>query len=257
MEIHCSLLKRPLWLATLMLIMAQALVSEAFSAKDTKPSDEVGEVFVLSLGGKLYDNYFIMTEKLSPETKNPDYPDYVPAGDMGTWRCVACHGWDYMGAKGERGKLAATAAFTSLRGLEGMELPIVLDRLKIAHPDVVKTKLSDQAPEILAIFLSSGQFDRSEVLDDNGKSKGSAPAGKMIFEGACMGCHQIDGRAYLRGEQGDKPSLGWVARNRPEQVIHKIMNGFPGSDMLAMRFLDISHVADLLAYLQTLDPGQQ
>ena len=60
-----------------------------------------------------------------------------------------------------------------------------------------------------------------------------------------------------RGERGDKSSLGWLARNRPEQVLHKVMNGFPGTDMLAMRFLPDQQVSDLMAYIQTLDSKQK
>ena len=61
---------------------------------------------------------------------------------------------------------------------------------------------------------------------------------------------------YLNGEKGDRSSLGWVARNRPEQALHKIMNGVPAAEMLSLRFLSDIQIADLLAYLQSLDPNE-
>ena len=79
-------------------------------------------------------------------------------------------------------------------------------------------------------------------------------AGKDIYEGTCTRCHQADGKAPLYGEAGNKASLGWIARNRTEQAVHKIRNGVPLADMLSLRFLDRESLAGLLAYLQTLDP---
>ncbi len=216
-------------------------------------TEEVGDVFVLSLGGKLYDNFFKMTEKKPPDSNHPLFPDYLSSDALGTWRCVACHGWDYRGSEGERGRTTKSKVFKSLAGMAGADPAVIRDRFRVVHPKYDEALLGEQAAEILALFLSGGQYDRAQILNLDKTSKGVAAHGQPIFEGACANCHQLDGRAYLRGEKGDKSSLGWIARNRPEQVIHKIMNGFPATDMLAMRFLDHTHIADLLAYLQTLD----
>lgn len=214
----------------------------------------VGEVFILSLGGKLYDNLFVMTETPKPEKANPAYPGYVSAESLGSWRCVSCHGWDYSGAEGERGRVAGKSkAFRSLRGLADSDPAEIASKIKGAPHSYDLKALPANVVELLALFISIGQYDRAKVMTAEGKAVGSATAGQAVFEGACSNCHQLDGRAYLRGEKGDRSSLGWLSRNRPEQVVHKIMNGFPGTDMLAMRFLDTSHIADLLAYLQTLD----
>lgn len=244
-------------IAHLMSALGFLMVVISASAEDARPSGEASLVFALSLGGKIFDNHFVMTETEPPGKPNPDYPDYVPPSYVGTWRCVACHGWDYRGSDGERGKLAKSSAFKSLAPMGKLEPSAVLSRLNAAHPNLSKAGLPEQAAQLLSLFLSGGQIDHNVILDDKGRSRGNPADGQMIYEGACMNCHQIDGRAYLRGEKGDKPSLGWLSRNRPEQVLHKIMNGFPGTDMLAMRFLDETSIADLLAYLQTLDPSQK
>ncbi|NNF78255.1 MAG: c-type cytochrome [Rhizobiales bacterium] len=218
---------------------------------------DVGEVFVLSIGGKLYDNLFTMTGQEVPKTANPNFPDYVSSKSLGTWRCVSCHGWDYSGADGERGGTGKSLAFRSLRKMVGLDPKIVVTKFRSAPHGYDAEVLPDYVVDILALFLSVGQYDRDLLLDDKGASKGNAEAGQPIFEGACSNCHQLDGRAYLRGERGDKSSLGWLARNRPEQVLHKIMNGFPGTDMLAMRFMPDQQIADLMAYMQTLDAKQK
>lgn len=243
------------------ILWLMAVVMAGSSAKaqsvDASLEKDVGEVFVLAIGGKLYDNLFTMTGVTPPTEENPNFPDYVSAKTLGTWRCVACHGWDYRGAEGERGATGKSLAFRSLRSLVGVDPKTIATKIKSAPHAYSAEVLPDFVVEILALFVSLGQYDSAIVLDAKRQSKGVASSGQPIFEGACSNCHQLDGRAYLRGEKGDKSSLGWLARNRPEQVLHKIMNGFPGTDMLAMRFLPDQQISDLMAYMQTLDAKQK
>ncbi len=249
------------WLATCLLGLVLATICGVLPARaqtvDQKLEENVGEVFVLSIGGKLYDNLFTMTGQEPPKESNPSFPDYVSSKSLGTWRCVSCHGWDYSGADGERGATGKSAAFRNLRAMAGLDPKIIAAKIRSAPHSYSADVLPDFVVDILALFLSIGQYDRVVLLDEKRQSKGSAEAGQPIFEGACSNCHQLDGRAYLRGERGDKSSLGWLARNRPEQVLHKIMNGFPGTDMLAMRFMPDQQIADLMAYVQTLDAEQK
>ncbi|NNF79725.1 MAG: cytochrome c [Rhizobiales bacterium] len=112
--------------------------------------------------------------------------------------------------------------------------------------------LSEGQISTLARFISVGQLNFAAMVID-GKSVGAPLSGKDIFEGACISCHQADGKAYFQGEDGDRSSLGWVTNNRPSQALHKIINGVPSADMLSLRFLPQDRLADLLAYLQTLD----
>ena len=235
---------------------ASAWAAQAQTADQTL-EENVGEVFVLSIGGKLYDNLFTMLGKEEPSKANPGYPDYVSSKSLGTWRCVACHGWDYLGADGERGGQGKSLAFRSLRSVEGMEPKLISNKIRSVPHTYGDELMPEYAADILGLFLSLGQYDASALLDEKGRSRGTASAGQPIFEGACSNCHQLDGRAYLRGGRGDKSSLGWLARNRPQQVLHKVLNGFPGTDMLAMRFMPDQQVMDLMAYLQTLDAKQK
>ena len=119
------------------------------------------------------------------------------------------------------------------------------------HRDYM-TGLAKSQIETLALFLRYGQFNAADLIPA-GNAAGNPKAGRDIFEGACISCHQADGKAYIEGESGDRSSLGWVAVNRPAQALHKIINGVPGADMLSLRFLPKDRLADLLAYVQELD----
>ena len=69
-----------------------------------------------------------------------------------------------------------------------------------------------------------------------------------------MSCHDPNGKSGFQVRPGMRGSLGWQARNQPKRMIHKIINGVPGESMLALRFMDEPAIADLVAYLKTLDP---
>lgn len=217
---------------------------------------DFGEGFIVSLGGKLYDNLWAVVDTEPPGRRNPSFPGDVEMAAPETWRCVTCHGWDYKGADGERASLGRRTAFHSLRHLVSADPGLIIKKIRSAPHDYPDTALPDFALEIMAQFISRGQYDRDALLDKSGRATGDAKRGRDIFEGACMNCHQPDGRADLIGEKGDRSSLGWVARNRPEQALHKIRNGVPGADMLAVGFFEDDQIRDLFSYLQSLDPDE-
>jgi thiosulfate dehydrogenase len=217
-----------------------------------RAQDLAGELSTLSLGGRLYDNHWAIIEREPPAGRNPLYPAGPAVATGETWRCVACHGWDYRGREGHLGRVSQLAVFASLRSSVGKPAGEIKAALKSETHAAITSKLSETELEALSLFISAGQHDTASDLKD-GKSTGDATRGKDIFEGACVSCHQADGKAYIIGEPGDKPSLGWVASHRPEQALHKIKNGVPGADMLSLRFLRQEQLLDLLAYLQTLE----
>ncbi len=215
-----------------------------------------GNLSLISLGGKLYDNHWLQSERRPPSKRYPDYPGQIDIASSDTWRCVSCHGWDYSGADGHLGQQASSPLFVSLRGSVGKPAPDIAETLNSGRHQEITGALEPAHIEALSLFVSVGQHDIRQALSD-GKATGSSERGKDIFEGACVSCHQADGKAYIQGEPGDRPALGWVATNRPAQALHKIRNGVPTADMLSLRFLPQSRVIDLLAYLQTLDTEAQ
>jgi mono/diheme cytochrome c family protein/cytochrome c553 len=227
-----------------------AAASPAALAQEEPQDVELGPVFLLSVGGKLYDDLWVMLDEDPPARRNPSVSDDLEIDDRATWRCVSCHGWDYKGA------VVGNIRYPELRSLEGDDPERIAERIRDpAHP-YPGADLPEVAVELLATFISLGQYELSSFVDDDGRATGDAEFGRDIYEGACINCHQLDGRGFLRGDEADR-SLGWVARNRPGQALHKILNGAPAAEMLAMRFLATESVADLLAYVQGLDTAAQ
>lgn len=228
-----------------------ALAAPPAGAQVEQDDTELGPIFLLSLGGKLYDDLFLTLDQNPPAERNPGIPATAPVPDRDGFRCVTCHGWSYDGA--ELGGMR----FPGLRALAGADPDAIRARIADPKHPFPAADIPDLALDLLAFFIREGLYDQRTYLDSTGVALGNPEFGRAIFEGACINCHQLDGRRYLRGEPGDRSSLGWVSRTRPEQALHKILNGVPAAEMLSLRFLSDEEIADLFAYLQTLDPEEQ
>lgn len=208
-----------------------------------------GRDWSLAYGGRLYDNWYETLGEEGPPASHPAYPSAGPLTGPDTWRCIACHGWDYKGSG------VSAVPGKSLLGLSGTKPEAIADKIRAAPHGFTVQQIPDDALGFLAAFIIEGMPDQTRFLDGRGRSVGDAERGRAPYEGICASCHQIDGMAYIAAEEGDHPSLGWVSRHKPAQALHKIRNGQPGSDMVAVGFMDDGAVADLMAYIQTLDPG--
>ena len=212
---------------------------------------ELGPVFLVSLGGKLYHDLWRVLDKEPPADANPAFPAEGLFATRDSWRCVTCHGWDYSGAE------IGGTHFPGLRTLQGADPNLIRERLSDPKHPFPIDQLPEMGVDLLSLFISQGQYDTPAYFHGDGTALGNSEDGQAIFEGACINCHQLDGRRYLEGERGDRSSLGWVIRNRPNQALHKILNGVPAAEMMSLRFLSDETIADLLAYLQTLDPNER
>ena len=97
--------KRSGLLAGFVIACLTAAAGAASAQQQEPPPDdyaELGPVFLISLGGKLYDDLWTVTELAPPDGANPAYPANPDVEARDTWRCVSCHGWDYRGREGER-----------------------------------------------------------------------------------------------------------------------------------------------------------
>lgn len=211
-----------------------------------------GQAAEISRGGRLYDNHWSSSTQRIPASRYSAYPSGEPPEGLTTWRCVSCHGWDYRGSAGHLKKNGT--GFVSIRKATGRPPKSIAKFLKTSpmHRPVL-AGLPDGELDYLALFLCCGQHDIAAVVDENGKAKGDPLKGQDIYDNSCSRCHQADGKAPLYGEAGDVSSLGWIARERPAQALHKIRNGVPNADMLALRFLELEQIGDLMAYLQSLE----
>ena len=237
-------------------VLALLVLSASGSQLRAQAGAQPGEAAILSLGGRLYDNHWAMLGRQPPSRWHPLFPMKVKIVPSATWRCVSCHGWDYRGVDGHLGEVSKDPVLKSLAGVVGQDPQQLVARLESEpHRDIT----APMPPDLLlalAKFLSYGQQNLADLVDAEGKAIGDPMRGKDIFEGTCERCHDADGKAPLYGERGDKSSLGWIVRHRPEQAVHKIRNGVPVADMLSLRFLDMESLSGLLAYLQRLDPAR-
>ena len=172
---------------------------------------------MLSLGGKLYDNIWVATGRKVSAGTNPAYPESLPRIGADTWRCLACHGWDYKGSGGEPGRHKVGKAFPDLTGLAGTDPAVIAGRI-IAPPHHLPDDVAtDLVVEVPSLFAGLGQYGRNSLFDRGGKTDGDLAEGRNVYEGACTNCHHPDGRARLVGEFGDRSpwaGLRGAVRNR-------------------------------------------
>ena len=201
-------------------------------------------------GGRLYDNWYRTIKSPPPTTSHPAYPkDKAFAADpAANWRCSECHGWDY---KGKDGVYKSGPHYTGIKGIRDMAR---------ADPDAIAAILKDDTHGFdkvlerhdiadLANFVSRGQVEMDDFIDpETGLAKGDKKRYGIYYQTICATCHGKDGVRY-----GTMPQpLGDIAVRNPWGALHKMLNGHPAGRMPALRVLDMSIVADILAYVQTL-----
>ncbi len=212
--------------------------------------DEPTNEWRLAYGGRIYDNWWIVLETEPPDSPHPSYPSSGNVNAAATWRCVTCHGWDY---KGSRGATVGVPRMPGVEGLAGRNPARIKRIVRGRRHQYSESMISDAALDELAFFLTSGLVDTTRYIDpENGEPHGDAEQGRVIYQNVCAACHNFSGNAAIYGEDDGLRTLGAIANANPWQALHKIRNGQPGADMLAMRVFDDEMVADLIAYLRTL-----
>ncbi len=208
------------------------------------------EAYKLSQGGKLYDNWFSTLMVAAPSDTHVSYPADAKKSGKDTWRCKECHGWDY---KGAAGAYSSGSHFSGIKGVSGVAGKSVASISAIIRNDahgITAAMIPDADLANLALFLSKGMVDPTPYIVDK-VAKGDKVRGAGIFETVCSACHGLDGRLINFG--GDKIEVvGTVAAGNPWEMLHKVLNGQPGTPMPAMRALALQDALDVLAYTQTL-----
>ncbi|MEO5375170.1 MAG: cytochrome c [Alphaproteobacteria bacterium] len=197
----------------------------------------------IARGGRLYDNWVLEGNKRPPTAPNPNYPAGAkPVSAETTWRCVQCHGWDYMGREGATG--ATASGIQTLIGAPVAKIISVLNDDKHRYGDLLSA--DDQTD--LANFVSAGQIDMGRYIDRKTAAvKGDAARYKTLYDSVCATCHGFDGRKITTS-----PPLGQTTRAIPWSALHKVVNGHPDEVMPPMRSLSLDMSADIVAYMLTL-----
>jgi thiosulfate dehydrogenase len=217
--------------------------------------DDPSEAWLLAYGGRLYDMWWAVLLEDPPEETHPAYP---AAGDWpgpDSWRCVACHGWDYRGRDGVYAKGPHATGITGIQHMSGAAPGRIAAVLRDATHGYTEALIPDDAMAALALFVSKGQVPVARHIDPpSGWVHGDADRGRRLYQNLCAICHGFDGREWITGEEAALHSLRAVVRANPWRALHKTLNGQAYSDMPAMRAFDLQATLDVLAYAQTL-PG--
>jgi len=209
-------------------------------------------------GGRLYDTWYTENGRPAPEGWHPSYPDAARealAGDTEasrtraqrfSWRCVACHGWDYKGVDGVT-RTEHPVPHIGIDGMAGM-FPKRVESILTDGVHQYDRLLSARDIEDLAMFVSRGQIDMSQWIDpDTGAFRGDAAAHAAYYQTICATCHGADGRAVRT-----MPPLGRMVTHDPERSLHGVFNGHAGDDMPPLRAMGADLAAGILAYAATL-----
>ena len=253
-------LRAALWLVTFVAFATPALAQNYedqgfYQSYVFGTPDDPTEDWQLAYGGRLYDMWWAVLFVDPPKETHPLYPEAGKSSGAATWRCVECHGWDYLGRDGAYG---AGQHYSGIKGINGMagEAPSrIVEILRGSDHGYTADLIPDKAINALALFVSKGQTDSDVVIDrGTGRVRGNPERGKKVFQNVCAICHDYDGQAWITGdEEGEElQTLGAIANANPWRGLHKVMNGQTYADMPAMRAFDRQVVLDILAYAQTL-----
>jgi len=235
------------------IVLAAALCAGPALADDPPEPAGATDIWEISRGGQLYDEWWAVIEADAPEATHAAYPATSKQKGSATWRCKECHGWDYEGAEGAYSK---GSHFTGIKGIQGMAGARIEDIEKILRGGphgYTPEMMSDSALRKLALFVSLGQVDNDAYIDRaTGKAKGDPVAGARYFQTICAVCHGYDGKAINFKDEAKPEYVGTVGVDNPWEALHKIRFGQPGVPMVALGALGVQSAVDILAYIQTL-----
>ena len=220
------------------------------SAKNYQEAD-------LKNGALLYDNWMKLT-KVKPEGNHPLYPPTAKKSGKSTWRCKECHGWDYIGKDGRYSKGSHFTGISGVFNVQSDEPEAIYSSLTDNNSKHNFSEyLSDSEMWDLVKFLREGQAPIEAAIDSNGQGKGNIASGKAHYDAQCASCHGNDGNEIdFKSDKDNIQGVGWLANDNPEESIHKIRWGHPGSNMPSIitdKNLSEQDAIDILTYSQSLD----
>jgi thiosulfate dehydrogenase len=204
---------------------------------------EPTEAWILSRGGRLYDNWFNTQGLDKPKDTHSAWPasNTKKKGNV-TWRCKSCY--------------ASGSYKTGIAGVmssKGKSVDAVAAAIRGGPHGFTKEMIPDEQMGYLAAFVSRGLDDMNKYIDaKSGDVKGDPKKGAAVFQTNCAACHGFEGTAIDWGDP-DKPAyVGTEANANPWEVLHKIRNGHPGAEMISLRAFDVQTAVDVLAYTKML-----
>ncbi len=219
-------------------------------------------------GGQLYDKWWVVNSGTEPTADFTLYTTHtgtaVRTGST-TWRCKECHGWDYIGKSGRYATGSHNTGFDGIGGAALLTKTVIFDTIEdAAGTHDFSTVLADADLLDLTKFVLEGQVDMSLYIDTTGAAlgtatypaTGNATAGATLYAANCVGCHGADGNTLdFDSETAGVQGVGFLSNDNPQETLHKIRWGHPGSPMPGMvvgSSLTDAQTGDILAHGQTL-----
>lgn len=242
-----------IFMAAAFLVPGESFMVVAGEAEQTTSYDASD----IKRGALLYDNWPKLSDNEFTRS-HPLYPDSAKKSGTTTWRCKECHGWDYIG---KNGRYSKGSHYTGIDGLYDSRTKTpnyLFERLTNTEGDHDFGHFLDEN-DIWALvrFIREGQRSFRDVIDADGKTLGSAVTGGRLYQDHCSSCHGKDGnRLDFKPNKEGVQGIAWLAVENPQESIHKIRWGHPGSIMPSMVVdgkLSEQQAIDILTYSQSLD----
>lgn len=231
-----------------------------FIALAAPPGPDVENV---ARGGLLYDTWWkVVPEATAPTRDHPLWYLQTSNKRKGpkTWRCKECHGWDYKGKDGAYGsgshRTGFPGAWDAAQQKSIKRLAAIL-RGSTNRKHDFSSVMRDRDIADLANFLKHGLVDMTKYVDHKTKVPigGNASRGKKFFN-LCVPCHGSDGKKLNFGTEPKPRYVGTFANKHPQEFVHKVWVGDPGSDPPMPSALvlgwEMKQVVDVLAHAQIL-----
>ncbi len=209
-------------------------------------------------GGALYDRWWEVIGAEAPTTDHPLWasrPDRAsnPRSGADTWRCKECHGWDY---QGKDGAYVSGDHRTGIVGVLGtaMTPSELLSLLSDPNGHAYASVLGEQDLADLAVFVAEWTIDTREYIAADASFIGDPTRGAEAFAANCAACHGAQGlnTTVVGGEPGFEDFPGLIADDNPQEFLHKIRFGQPGTAMPPLARSMPEVLGDLGAFAQTL-----
>ena len=211
------------------------------------------ESWMISLGGRLYDNWYDTLGVDGPARTHPSWPssNTLHKG-ADTWRCKSCHGFDFRGADGISYFGSYRTGIKGIRGALDRDPKEIAALLRDGTHQYTPDMIGDDKLAALALFVSKGQYDTLDYINPDKSVNGIPERGREIFQTTCAACHGFDGRAMNWGTTEEPGYVGTEANKNPWEVLGKIRHGHPGAEMISLAAFAVEEAADVLKYAQTL-----
>jgi len=212
-------------------------------------------------GGRLFDKWWTEAGLSAPAGNQALWATQTTNTRTGldTWRCKECHAWDYVGKDGAYGSGSHKTGFVGVSDAgknKTVEQLTAIMKGSTNPGHNFSAVLSDALIGDLVSFLKEGLIDPRQYIDYATKKPKQAndAHGKELYSMECAACHGADGTLLNFGSAASPEYVGTIASDNPQEFLHKVRLGQPGTAMPSafVSGWSMQDVVDVLAHAQTL-----